>query len=233
VRRVVQAEPSPWHHDPVKTPPKSKKAAARNRKAAARTLKPSTRKAQKAAPSKKAASGRPAPSKKAASGRPAPSKKPASGRPAPSKKPSPGKKPGPSKKPAPTTTVARRADFGAPIDGFFAKQAPNLRPILEALRKIVEEGAPDATASIKWGMPNYSIGRAMVCAMAGFKSHVNLIVAGPPEIFADPDGLLEGGGKTGRHLKLRTIEELPREAARDWVRVAAQFARKKSSVHGS
>ncbi len=125
--------------------------------------------------------------------------------------------------------VARRADFGAPIDGFFAKQAPNLRPILEALRKIVEEGVPDATASIKWGMPNYSIGRTMVCAMAGFKSHVNLIVAGPPEIFTDPEGLLEGGGTTGRHLKLRTIEELPREAARRWVSAAAQFARKKAA----
>jgi hypothetical protein len=139
------------------------------------------------------------------------------------------KKPAPSKKPASTSVVARRADFGAPIDGFFAKQAPNLRPILEALRKIVEEGVPDATASIKWGMPNYSIGRTMVCAMAGFKSHVNLIVAGPPEIFTDPEGLLEGGGTTGRHLKLRTIEELPREAARRWVSAAAQFARKKAA----
>jgi hypothetical protein len=144
-------------------------------------------------------------------------------------KAAPGKKALPSKKPASSNVVARRADFGAPIDGFFAKQAPNLRPILEALRTIVEESAPDATASIKWGMPNYAIGRAMVCAMAGFKSHVNLIVAGPPAIFADPDGLLEGGGTTGRHLKLRTIEELPRDAARRWVSAAAQFARKKAA----
>jgi hypothetical protein len=88
---------------------------------------------------------------------------------------------------------ARRADYGAPIDGFFGKQPPHLRVILEELRKLVEETAPSATASIKWGMPFYSVGGEMMCALAGFKSHVNLILAGPPETFADPDGLLEGG----------------------------------------
>jgi hypothetical protein len=123
---------------------------------------------------------------------------------------------------------ARRADFGAPIDGFFAKQPPHLRPILEALRRLVEEAAPDATASIKWGMPFYSVGREALCALAGFKSHVNLILAGPPGTFADPDGLLEGEGKTGRHLKVRSLDELPRESIRGWLRTASRLARAKA-----
>ena len=46
-------------------------------------------------------------------------------------------------------TVARRADFGAPVDGFFAKQPPHLRAILEVMRALVEEAAPEATASLK------------------------------------------------------------------------------------
>lgn len=122
---------------------------------------------------------------------------------------------------------ARRADFGAPIDGFFAKQPAHMRVILETLRHLVEETVPDATASMKWGMPFYSIGRTMICALAGFKSHVNLIVSGPPGAFDDPDGLLEGEGKTGRHLKLRTLGELPPEAVRRWLRTALQIARKQ------
>jgi hypothetical protein len=58
---------------------------------------------------------------------------------------------------------------------------------------------------------------------------VNLIVAGPPELFDDPDSLLEGDGKTGRHIKLRTIDALPRDAVRGWVHAAAQNARAKGT----
>jgi hypothetical protein len=125
--------------------------------------------------------------------------------------------------------AARRDDYGAPIEGFFAKQPPHLRAVLHALRGVIEEAAPEATASLKWGMPNFAIGRAMMCALAGFKSHVNLIVAGPPEAFVDPRGLLEGDGKTGRHLKLRSLDELPHEDVRRWVHAAAKIARAKGS----
>jgi len=139
------------------------------------------------------------------------------------------RKPAPGKKSARGRTAARRSDFGAPIDGFFAKQPPHLRAILEALRKLVEEAAPDATASIKWGVPFYSIGPAMMCALGGHKAHVNLILPGPSGTFADPDGLLEGEATTGRHLKLRTLDDLPLAAVRGWLRTAAQVARKKAA----
>jgi hypothetical protein len=134
----------------------------------------------------------------------------------------------PAKKSAKPTAApkkfGRRADLGAPIDGFFAKQPPHLRPILETLRQMIEEAAPGASSAIKWGMPFYTIGDRMMCALAGFKAHVNLILAGPPGTFADPDGLLEGDGKTGRHLKLRSLDELPRAQVRGWLRTAVKLA---------
>ena len=128
---------------------------------------------------------------------------------------------------AATSVMARRADFGAPIDGFFAKQPPPLRTILEALRKLVEEVAPQATASIKWGMPFYTVDGNMMCALGGHRSHVNLILAGPPGTFHDPEGRLEGDGKTGRRLTLRSMDDLPRDAVRGWVKSALQVARAK------
>lgn len=131
------------------------------------------------------------------------------------------------KKPPAPKAYGRRADLGAPIDGFFAKQQPHLRPILEELRKLVEEAAPDATSSIKWGMPFYTVGGRMMCALAGFKAHVNLILSGPPDTFADPEGRLEGDATTGRHLKLRSLDELPRASVRGWLRAAATLARKQ------
>jgi hypothetical protein len=116
------------------------------------------------------------------------------------------------------SVAARRADYGAPVDGFFAKQPPPLRAILDHLRSLVEAAAPDATATLKWGMPFFTRGDEMMCALAAFKSHVNLILPGPPGTYADPDGRLEGDGKTGKHLKLRSVEELPRATVRGWLR---------------
>jgi hypothetical protein len=129
-----------------------------------------------------------------------------------------GKKPA-ARKPGP------RADLGAPVDGFFARQPPTLRPILDELRKLVDETAPEASSELKWGMPFYSIGGNVLCAVAGFKAHVNLILPGPPGTYADPDGRLEGEGKTGKHLKLRAGEDLPRATVRGWLKTAARRAR--------
>lgn len=120
-----------------------------------------------------------------------------------------------------------RLDFGAPIAGFFARQPARLRPILEQLRDLVQAAAPDATSSIKWGMPFFEVNGNMMCALGGHKSHVNLVLAGPPAAFADPDHRLSGEGKTGRHLKLRTLDEIPRDAVRSWLVTAAALARDK------
>ena len=152
----------------------------------------------------------------------------------PKKRPAAPKKkaaPRSAKKAAPPARkVPPRADFGAPIEGFFAEQPAHLRAILEELRKLVDEAAPDATSSLKWGMPFYTLGtsmKSMMCALAAFKEHVNLILSGPPGSFPDPKGLLEGDGKTGKHLTLRTLEDLPRAAVRAWLRTAAERARKQ------
>jgi hypothetical protein len=116
----------------------------------------------------------------------------------------------------------KRADLGKPIDGFFAKQPPHLRPILVTLRKMIEAAAPQAQSSLKWGMPFFTIGGKMMCALGAHKSHVNLILVGPPGGFPDPAGRLEGKGKGGRHLKLRSLDELPKESVRKWLRIAAK-----------
>lgn len=118
-----------------------------------------------------------------------------------------------------------RKDLGAPVDGFFAKQPPHLSPIVERLRAMIAEAAPGATGAIKWGMPFYSVGGNTLCAVAAFKSHVNLILPGPPGTYDDPDGLLEGDGKTGKHLKIRTLGELPAGAVRGWLETAAARAK--------
>lgn len=131
-------------------------------------------------------------------------------------------------KPAPAAKAkpARRADLGRPIDGFFARQPAVLQPLARALRTLVEEAAPDARSSIKWGMPFFMIGDGMMCAIGAHKAHVNLILSGPHGTYADPDGLLSGDGKTGRHLKLTPSDIVPTAAIRGWLKTAASLARR-------
>ena len=130
-------------------------------------------------------------------------------------------------KKAPAKMAARRADYGAPIEAFFSKQPPELKAIVDKLRTLVEKAAPDAEASLKWGMPVYTLGGKILCAIGGHKSHVNLVLAGPPGAFADPGRRLAGSGKTGRHLKITKLAELPTDAVRGWLETAAELARKK------
>ena len=201
----------------MKTSPKAKKAPASKRATPVKTTETKTTKTTKT-PAQ--APRRGAKLKPPASRSPAPTKT-SSDAPRPAKR-TPGV-------PAPAKKFAPRADLGAPVEGFFVRQQPHLLPILEELRALIAAAAPDATAALKWGMPFYSVGPGMMCALAGFKGHVNLILPGPPGTYADPGGLLEGDGKTGRHLKLRTLGQLPGAIVRAWLRTAAERARKGDS----
>lgn len=129
----------------------------------------------------------------------------------------------------PAKPVAPRADFGTAPDRFFARQPPHLRAILEALRGLIEEVAPGAVATLKWGIPHYTIDGATPFALGAHKAHVNLILFGSPEAFDDPDGRLSGEGQTGRHLRLTSLDQLPRDAVRGWLRTALELSR---GAHG-
>ena len=133
----------------------------------------------------------------------------------------------PTKKAAPAKHAMARTDFGSQIDGYFKKQKSPMREVLVELRKIVESEVPEAQSSIKWGNPFFTLNGKMMVAMSSHSSHVNLILAGPPSAFADPHHRLTGAGKTGRHLKLASLAELPRTEVRGWVKTAAKIARAK------
>lgn len=227
----------------------SKKASAKKSSAKKKPVaaKKSAGKKVVAAKAKKSAAKKPAVKKTAAkaSARAVSSKKPAAKAPAkvaPSKKPAAAATPkaapakaektaaAPSKRAAPAEAPAKkwgkRADLGNAIDAFFLKQPPHLRPILEELRRLVNEAAPTADSSIKWGMPFFTLNGTMMCALGAHKSHVNLILSGPPGTYADPEGRLAGDGKTGRHLKLTALEDLPTASVRTWLRTAVDLANK-------
>ncbi len=78
-------------------------------------------------------------------------------------------------------------------------------------------------------MPFFMLDGKMMCALTAHKAHVNLMLMGSENAYDDPQGRLEGEGKSGRRLKLTTLEDLPRAAVRKWIRTAADLARNAKS----
>ncbi|MFY0523586.1 DUF1801 domain-containing protein [Archangium gephyra] len=166
----------------------------------------------KKTPTKKTPTKNP-PARKSAA-RKTPAKTPAKGAAA---KKAPAK--GAAAKKTPARQYLRREDLGAPADAFFAQQPPELREHLEALRALVKKAAPGARESMKWGMPYYEL-KGGFCALYTSTTYAALSIMAPPEKLDDPEGKLEGTGKTMRHLKVRSAADLDEASILRWVKAA-------------
>lgn len=71
-----------------------------------------------------------------------------------------------------------------------------------ALRDLVRNLVPEATEDIKWGALCSFLGDRAYCGIMPYKNYVSVIFDRGSEL-DDPRGLLEGGGKSMRHLKIR------------------------------
>lgn len=57
------------------------------------------------------------------------------------------------------------------ITAYIESAAPFARPILKHVRQLVHRGCPDAVETIKWSMPHFLHGGAILCSMSAFKAH--------------------------------------------------------------
>ncbi len=137
-----------------------------------------------------------------------------------------------AKKAAPKKTAPKkaamgkgRADFGKPIEPYFEQLPPEKRAPLERLRALVEETVPSAQSSLKWGAPFYTLDGKMLCALGALKNEVALSFFGPPEVFKDPKGQLEGKSNSYRVLKVKDGSEIDTASVKRWLKAAAAAAK--------
>lgn len=62
----------------------------------------------------------------------------------------------------------------------------------------------------------------LVCAIAPFASHVNLMFSRGAAL-PDPDGLLQGSGKRARHVKIATLADLEQPGLQALLAAAIHF----------
>ena len=98
------------------------------------------------------------------------------------------------------------------VDQYLEKLGPPRRDALTQVRALILEEVPDAVESMKYKMPTYEYGGAMLCAFASQKRYMSLYVE-PPILDRHREELshLDLGKSC---IRFRSIEQLPQATVR-------------------
>ncbi len=112
---------------------------------------------------------------------------------------------------------------GSSVDDFIRALDRERKPIAVRLRAIINQAAPKAEESIKWGSPWWTQNGYLCCVYTA-GDHVNFGLSRGAEL-TDKDGLLEGTGKGMRHVKIRSLDEIHKKALTTLIRQAVKLNR--------
>lgn len=116
---------------------------------------------------------------------------------------------------------ARMSKASSEIDHYIAARSESVQELLNRLRELIENTIPDAAEGMKWGAPVWfnPAGEAFIYLYGG-KDHANIgFVQGAT--ISDPNRLLRGSGKSGRHVQLWPDRDFPESALVKLIRDAA------------
>jgi len=91
------------------------------------------------------------------------------------------------------------------IDAYIARQADFARPILERLRAVVHEACPGVEETLKWSMPTFLYGGAILASMAAFKQHASFGYWKHADVMGE--GVERDG--MGSYGRMSSVKDLP------------------------
>jgi uncharacterized protein YdhG (YjbR/CyaY superfamily) len=89
-------------------------------------------------------------------------------------------------------------------DDYIEKQKSPQKEILQKVRKIFKETLPNCEEKMAWGVITFASGKFYIAAMKT-RVHVGFSITGLSE---DEISMFEGSGKTMRHIKIPTLENI-------------------------
>jgi hypothetical protein len=95
------------------------------------------------------------------------------------------------------------------------EMTPQQQDIITVLRGLMRQHAPQAEEVISRGSPAWN-GNKLLAIISRSKTHLTLAFARGAE-FIDRHGLLDGVGKTTRHVKLKQADDVDAAALRDYI----------------
>lgn len=92
------------------------------------------------------------------------------------------------------------------------------KEIMEMIRSLIHQNAKNVTEEFKWSRPIFKSEKDFAYLQSN-KSHVNLGFYKDFKKLDDPDNLLEGTGKTMRHIKLKKVSDINSKLLSEWLQV--------------
>lgn len=115
------------------------------------------------------------------------------------------------------------AESEAVIEDILAGHSPQVIGLVEKLRALVKQCAPELVEEPKRGWGNISYKKTgLVCAITPQKAYASLYFYKGTRL-TDPQGLLEGSGKALRHIKFRKLDGIHNEQIVAWIREAVRL----------
>jgi hypothetical protein len=110
------------------------------------------------------------------------------------------------------------------VRSFLEAYPPEIRDLALAARELVLRVAPDAEERVHrpWKTIAYGLTRKF-CAVSPYRSWINLHFHQGASL-PDPEALLEGTGKSARHVKITSRKDLGRQALARLIRAASRHA---------
>ena len=93
------------------------------------------------------------------------------------------------------------------VDEYIEKQKSPQKEILKKVRKIFQKTLPNCKEKKAWGVAVFADDKFYIAAMKN-RVHVGFVING---LSKEEIGLFEGTGKTMRHIKIHSLEELDEE----------------------
>ena len=87
---------------------------------------------------------------------------------------------------------------------YIEKQKSPQREILQKVRTIFQKTLPSCEEKMAWGVVTFAGGKFYIAAMKT-RVHVGFAITG---LDKEEIGLFEGSGKTMRHIKIPTVEDI-------------------------
>jgi hypothetical protein len=111
------------------------------------------------------------------------------------------------------------------VDEFVeAKVLPKYRVIVSMLRELMREMAPDVNEVMSYGIPAFKR-KHVLAVISPTKKGITFAFSRGAE-FEDRYGLLEGVGKVSKHVKIKSVEAVNKEALKYYIKQALELKAK-------
>lgn len=108
------------------------------------------------------------------------------------------------------------------VDDFIqAKVLPQFHPVVAMIRELMREYAPQVTEVISYGIPAYRAKR-IIAVISPTKKDITFAFSRGVEL-EDRYGLLQGVGKVSKHVKMKRVEDVNKDALRDYIQQSLEL----------